>query len=602
VFLISFGLAAIAGIAGPCEAAEITGHIRDAQSGHPIEGAVVELQPGGRRVVCDAGGHFSFAGLESGDYVLQVRYQDYREESVRVEVGPKDRRVEIRLTPSMVEAVVVRAAPDESIAGSVMNGDDVHSSVEPGLGRILREVPGVAAVRRGALGLDPVVRGLREDQIATVVAGGRTFPACPGRMESGIGHIDPEAVSRIEVVKGPYALEHGAGVLSAVIVDLERPDRFDDHSLAGRLRVGGQTNTEATSGHLTVEGGNRRSGYLVSLTSRNGNDYEGGGGTEVPGDYESDDLRLLAEWDLQEHATLSVDLGYLDQGRIDYPGRAMNARLLDARSYRIGYEALAGGDTFLGYRLSVHSNRVDHAMDNEGKPNAQMMRAVADTEVNTTSATLAFDWSGPGRGFLSAGLDAYHLNQNGNRIIHRVSDGALLFDDAIWADARIRDVGAFMQQSLFVGEHQEWTWGVRMDGVKARSDPPSQYFLDNTEGDLHQEEFNVSAAVHWKTWFQDRWSLTAGLGRAVRTASALERYSDRFPSTRFQVSAEFLGNPEIDPETAHQLDVGVKREGRRFDWKLDAFYREIEEHGLSLRQWGQGELSRGRGRRPSSAR
>jgi iron complex outermembrane receptor protein len=578
VCLVLAGLTMVLVNAGPCEAAEITGRVLDARSGRPVAGALVLLQPGDREVQCDAGGGFSLASVEPGEYSLLIRYEGYREKMERLVVEPKGGRLEILLEPSIVEGVIVLAAPDESIASSWLLEGDVESSPAPGLGRLLREVPGVSAVRRGAMGLDPVVRGLREDQVATFVGGGRTFPACPGRMESGVGHIDPQAVSRVEVIKGPFALSRGAGALSAINVEMRRAGRFDDPSLTGGFRLVGQTHAEARSGYLYLEGGNQRSGYMASLASRSGNDYEAGGGAEVPADYESDDVRFLGDWDLRENSTLSLDLGYLDQGRIDYPGRPMNARSLDARTHGVGFQSLVGGETFLGYRLSAHSNRVDHSMDNQAKPNDQMIRSESDTEVNTASVNLSFDWSHPDSWFLTAGLDAYRLTQDGDRVIHRASDGQLLFDDRIWSDAQIRHVGAFVQQSLFGGRQQELTWGIRVDAVSARSDPPSQYFMDNTEGDLRQRELNLGTAVHWETRLSEGWGLTAGLGRAVRTPSALERYSNRFPSTRFQVSAEFLGSPEIRPETAHEIDVGVAWTGLHIDWKFDAYYREIEDY------------------------
>lgn len=42
-------------------------------------------------------------------------------------------------------------------------------------GELLRKLPGLDAVRRGPLGLDPVVRGLHETQVAVFLDGARKF-------------------------------------------------------------------------------------------------------------------------------------------------------------------------------------------------------------------------------------------------------------------------------------------------------------------------------------------------------------------------------------------------------------------------------------------
>lgn len=64
----------------------------------------------------------------------------------------------------------------------------------------------------------------------------------------------------------------------------------------------------------------------------------------------------------------------------------------------------------------------------------------------------------------------------------------------------------------------------------------------------------------------------------VRTANALERYSDRFPSTKFQVAAELVGDPTIDPEASWQGDANIT--AARGDLTLNAgvFYRLIGDY------------------------
>lgn len=559
-------------------AADLGGRVVDAQSGRPLGGASIELLPGERAMLCCSKGYFGFKGLEPGTYSILVRSNGYSERIVPVEVGGEGRWVEIGLANSLVEKIEVRAEPLDLLATARIGEEDFESLVVPGVGRLLREVPGVHAVRRGALGLDPVVRGLREEQIATYVDGGRSFSGCPGRMEAGAGHADPGSVERIEIVKGPQALTVGPGALSAITVETTRPGSFAERNFAGKLRLGAESNSDARSGHLDLSGGTARAGYLLGLTTRAGNDYRAGDGSLVPGDFRSDEARFAGEWGLSEKTSLFADLGYLDVGEVDYPGRPMDARATDIRSYRLNLEHGAGLGSFLGYRASLSGSTLDHVMDNFSKPQAAMMKSKADTSSDTYSANIGFDWSRPDKWFFTAGIDGYDLTQNGVRVVHRASDGVLLFDDPIWADAHITHVGLFARQDVTLAAEQELSWGLRLDGVSADSDPPSQFFMDYTTGDLAQTELNLGASLAWKKRLGERWTVMSGLGRAVRTASTLERYSNRFPSTRFQVSAEFLGSPAIQPETAYQFDVDVHRVGPRFDFQLDAFYRLIEDY------------------------
>jgi iron complex outermembrane receptor protein len=323
------------------------------------------------------------------------------------------------------------------------------------------------------------------------------------------------------------------------------------------------------------------------MASRSGNDYEAGGGAVVPADFDSDEVRFAAEWDVGENDTLSASIGYQDQGWTDYPGKPMNAESFDVRSYRVGYEQRSQSDRYHGARTSLFMNRSDHLMNNDEKPTSEPdptrvppfpILAEAISESDNVGGQVAFDWSHPGVWSLTAGMDAYDLQYDARREMHRRDTGALTFEGVINNNSEILDVGAFAQQTFFLGERAEWLWGLRLDGVIADSDEPSDYFLQNTSGDLRQEELNVSAGLSWNFRVSDRWNLTTSLGRAVRTANVLERYANRFPSSRFQIGAEFLGNPDIDPEINNQVDVGIRYEAPRFGWFVDTFYRQIDDY------------------------
>ena len=98
-------------------------------------------------------------------------------------------------------------------------------------------------------------------------------------------------------------------------------------------------------------------------------------------------------------------------------------------------------------------------------------------------------------------------------------------------------------------------------------------------GSLDQSESNWSAALSGRFKLSDSWSATAGVGRATRTANSLERYSDRFPSTKFQLAAEVMGNPGLDPEAAVQLDVGVSGlASSGLAVQAELFWREIDDY------------------------
>jgi iron complex outermembrane receptor protein len=147
----------------------------------------------------------------------------------------------------------------------------------------------------------------------------------------------------------------------------------------------------------------------------------------------------------------------------------------------------------------------------------------------------------------------------------------------VWPDAALNDQG-FYVQILREGEHTELAGTVRLDRVQATAGTFSDFFAANTEGGLDQEETHLSAALNGRWSISRDVSLTAGLGRAVRTATVLERYSDRFPATKFQIAAEFMGNPALNPEASLEFNVGGSLLRERTHLGLDLFHREIDNY------------------------
>ncbi|PSQ98567.1 MAG: ligand-gated channel, partial [Bacteroidetes bacterium QS_9_68_14] len=65
---------------------------------------------------------------------------------------------------------------------------------------------------------------------------------------------------------------------------------------------------------------------------------------------------------------------------------------------------------------------------------------------------------------------------------------------------------------------------------------------------------------------------------AVRTAGALERYADRFPSNKAQTSSEFIGDPTLDPERSWQADLELKARYDRAAFEVSSFARHLSNY------------------------
>ncbi|MEM9594128.1 MAG: TonB-dependent receptor [Acidobacteriota bacterium] len=464
-------------------------------------------------------------------------------------------------------------------------GDDLEAAGPVDLAGHLRSVPGLSAVRRGGLNLVPTIRGLRGPQVAISVDGTRSFAAGPARMDSDLSHLGPHVVSNLRVVKGPYALTWGSGALSAIDLvtrrgDFAAPDSKVHGAVGGRFG----DNDGRIDGFTNLWGGGERFRYFVGLGHRSGDDYEAGDGSTVPADYRSNEARLSVGYRPNDRWELSYLGGYQEQRDIDYPGRLLDATYFYQRSHTLEMDWVGEG-AISAVEAKVYANRKDHLMNNDEKPTAFPMpgrippfglRVDLPTESNTRGGRLRIDRAADGDLRWSFGADHYRLEQSASREISRRSSGVVLFEDVVWPDAEIESTGIWAQ-AVRGGARHRLGATVRIDALDASAATPSDFYIANVTGDTDQDETNVSAAVSANLRLDDRWGLDLGVGRAVRSATALERYSDRFPSTRFQVAAEHLGNPLLDPEASLEFDVGVRYADGDSSLEIGGFWRRVDD-------------------------
>ncbi|TVP45795.1 MAG: PEGA domain-containing protein, partial [Gemmatimonadales bacterium] len=265
-----------------------------AADGTPLSGVTVRVDGTTLGGFTDAAGVVRLAGVPTGEQVIRVERPGYRTQL---------QRATVQAGASVRVAVVLQVAPMElgGIQVSVLRPDlrpeirldeaRIEETQTHDIGGLLRTLPGLDAIRRGGLGLDPVIRGLRDTQVGAYVDGMRTLPGGPGGMDTPLSHVDPSAVRGMEVVKGPYALTWGAGNMSAIRIETHPLPGRDATPLTGRILMGYNTNLEALEMGLELAGAADPVAYTLSAAWRDAGDYVSGDGTPTEASFESGEIR-----------------------------------------------------------------------------------------------------------------------------------------------------------------------------------------------------------------------------------------------------------------------------------------------------------------------
>ena len=148
-------------------------------------------------------------------------------------------------TPGAVTTIVITGNPLGRDAAtspvSVLAGDGLTLRRAGTLGETLDGLPGVASTWFGPNASRPVIRGLDGDRIRLLDNGGSTLDASSLSFDHAVA-IDPLAVERIEVLRGPAALLYGGNATGGVVNSIDnRIPRAAITGVGGRaeVRVGG---------------------------------------------------------------------------------------------------------------------------------------------------------------------------------------------------------------------------------------------------------------------------------------------------------------------------------------------------------------------------
>jgi iron complex outermembrane receptor protein len=543
-----------------------------------------------RATVSGGEGRFRISGLPEGGNQIHVAAVNYAEKVVPVTVrAGETTQLTVALDFVAFHAqIVVQATRPDLLPDSQVSADLIREQNPRDVGELLRKLPGVDSVRRGALGFDPVVRGLRETEVGVYLDGSRMFPAGPARMDSALSHFDPGAVQSVDVVGGPYALTWGAGNLTAIrATTQEVPPRRPGYA-HGNARFGFDSNMDALETVGTASGRRNAFSYWGYGVYRQGDDYEAGDGEIVPAHFLSREVRGKVGYQLAPNSNLTFATGYQQQRDVDYPGRLLDAELFNTL-HVMGDWSYEGADGRLrSANANIYYNDIDHRMNNDDKPTAQAVPGrippfpldiVIDTGTSVSGGRGNVEVEVGEALTAEVGGDMYLSNRNALRTIDRRDTGMPIAADTPWPDVDINDYGLFAKLDG-LASMVSLAGTARLDLVHADADEQlfSDFFLANTDGHYTNDESNLSGAFTASLPVGFNWTLSGGIGTAVRTADALERYADRFPSSKAQFAAEFLGNPQIKPERSTQLDLWIDGRYRRASISFSGFYRDISDY------------------------
>lgn len=389
-----------------------------------------------------------------------------------------------------------------------------------------------------------------------------TLPDGQGSVDS----IDLGSSQRIEVIRGPVSSLYGNASGGAILVHSEQPPETPFISLRPSFGEDGFQK------HQLKLGGRYASfGALANLSYLDYDGYRDHSKTE------SKQLNSKFSYDFSDEAVLSMVFNHTDSPTADDPGGLTAAQVSNdptqARQRNVDFDS---GESVEQTRLGfVYKNKIGAAGSLQLR-NYYVWRDFKNKLPFVAGGSVDLD-----RLFIGGGVQYTHSSRvarRDNRLtvgidLDRQDDDRRRFDNNMGVlgnlvfdqNEKVESIGIFLQDEFALSKRLELTLGGRYDRVKF--DVSDDFLADGDDsGKRTLDEFSPSLGL--------RYSLTDNVNLYANLSTSFETPT----TTEFANPSGGGFNPDLDPQTATNYEIGVKGAiGARNHYELALFRIDVDD-------------------------
>jgi iron complex outermembrane receptor protein len=450
-------------------------------------------------------------------------------------------------------------------------GTDLLLRQKGTLGETLDGTPGVSSTYFGPNASRPVIRGLDGDRIRILSNGGASTDASGLSYDHAVT-ADPLSIERIEVLRGPGALQYGGSAVGGVVNVIDnRIPREPLEGVGGKLNLGLSSGDSGQRGAAMVEGGNGRVGLHVDAFRRRTGDVR------APVDLACTQTGAPAMAKRMCNSASSAQGGavggtvFFDRG---YLGASVS-------SYRNDYGTVAEDEVTIAMKSQRHAVE---GLWRDPLPGWQSIKLLAS---HTDYGHTELEAGAPGTVFSSLGndlrLEARHaplgrlegvVGLQGER-----TRFAAVGDEAFAPFSRTRSTALFVHEELTTG------WGRLSFGArKEKVDVESLGNPDVPRFSPASRNFSPSSFALGALWkLAPQWQITGNLARTSRAPKDYELFAD---GPHLATAAYEVGDAGLALERATSADLGLQWQQGTDSFKLNVFESRFASY-IGLESTGQ---------------
>ena len=469
----------------------------------------------------------------------------------------------VKNTAVFLEEVIVTGDVKTDPTLTIVKQDFTEKSVQPkSVGELFYDINGFSLIKRGNYAVDPSFRASQYEQLNVQYDGGtKAFHACPNRMDPITTLINPEEITKIEIIKGPFSVRYG-NTFAGVINMVTQNGNHTEKKIAGSFSSGYESNGGSFVNMLQLSSNIKKLDILGDVSYRDYGNYEDGHQNEIPSSFKSFGYGLKVGYDFTDYQRLQANF-HQNFGRdVLHAGLPMDTDEDNSSIGGLDYMLKSNSTYFKGFTAKAYYSYVDHVMSNYDRPSFATSEAISKVNATTYGGKLEAEWQMIPKLKVFTGLDMVNLSRDGgrDRLVKKLASGAVLptpkaFYDKVWQDSYNNTLGAFAEAKWLVSTQSVVTFGARLDFVSSDAQDLDDSFAKLYPNVEKRDETNFSGNVSYKKMFAKDYILEVAFGSGTRSANIEERYIAYFNIGRDPY--EYIGNPNLKAETNNQFEIGL---------------------------------------------
>jgi iron complex outermembrane receptor protein len=587
----------------------LSGTVIDKKTNKPLPQATVSIPDLKMGVVADSNGHYVFASLPAGTFLVTANNVGYSAVTATVRVTGQA-KADFQLSDQTIEESPIVITGSSKAIQIVRNPvpivaishDFITNNVSTNIIDAIARVPGVTAVTTGPNISKPFIRGLGYNRILTLYDGMRQEGQQWGD-EHGI-EVDQFGIDHIEVIKGPASLSYGSDALAGVVNLIPTPPAPDGKMVGDIQSLYGTNNGEYGESVMlgATKNGFEWMGRASYKRAKNYQDPIDGRVYNTAFEEKDADitLGLHRSWGYSHLGLVAFDdLQEIPDGSRDSVTRQFTQQITDLDTYR----PVVSQQELNSYAITPLHQHVQHyrayLMNNFTLGNGQLVVNLAYQRSIRREYDLPQQPDIPGL-FLQLNTYSYdvkYLNEfngwglatgvNGMYQSNTVTNGT----DFIIPDYTQFDIGPFATLKKTFGK-LDIAGGLRYDsrsfknqGMYTKTDPLTTiqtpvYGEDTIGADRVFSGFNhnftgVTGSLGATYNFSPKFAIKVNIARGYRAPNISEISANGVhPGTNIYQ----IGNPDFKPEFSLQEDLGLSYISRYFVATFSVFNNEISNY------------------------